>query len=158
MCFGFGKEKVMSYAVQVVLEIQNPSSQPSAETGLGILVVEDEPLVREVTAEVLRSAGYVVWKAQDAHDAVEVFEQCHSEVRLMIIDVTLPDLAGPALAAKLSAIEDDVAIVLTSGYPEKMTPERAKLRNCVYLAKPFSADALLRQVRKSLGQLQVAAS
>lgn len=136
----------MSCAAQAVLETPKQSN----ESRQGILVVEDEPLVREVTAEVLRTAGYKVWTASDGDSATDIFEQCRSDIGLLIIDVTLPDLPGPTLAAKLSAIESGVGTLLTSGYPDKMTPDRSTLRNCVYMAKPFSADSLLRQVRKCL--------
>lgn len=148
----------MSCAAQPVLASRTSSSEQKTTASNGILVVEDEPLVREVTGEVLRSAGYLVWTAKDAQEAIATFSQWQSDIRLLIIDVTLPDLAGPTLARKLSDVGDGVCTLLTSGYPEPATPDRAVLRHCKYLAKPFSADSLLREVRNSLREAGVAGS
>jgi len=141
---------------------QNPTIDESIspellpEARLGILVVEDEPLVREVTGEVLRGAGYVVWTARDAEDAIELFEWLRTEIQLLITDVTLPDLSGPRLAAKLYAMGGEFRTILTSGYPEPGTAERQSLRDCVYLAKPFSADSLIRKVSQTLQAVSTA--
>jgi two-component system, cell cycle sensor histidine kinase and response regulator CckA len=140
----------MSCALQHAIVDQNASSELLTKTPQGILVVEDEPLVREVTGEVLRGAGYTVWTARDAQEAIGLFQWRRAEIRLLITDVTLPDLSGPSLAGKLWAMGGEFQTILTSGYPEPTTTERENLPACVYLAKPFSADLLIRKVRETL--------
>ncbi len=114
-----------------------------------ILLVEDERLVREVAGEILRSAGYKVWKAATAAEALHLFEQHHAEIELLITDVVLPDERGPQLAMKLQATGKWVRTILISGYPERViikgTREEVPF---FYLPKPFSAKTLLQKVRQ----------
>lgn len=143
----------MSYAAPNAVRMERPISSGSqlAESGQGILLVEDEPLVREVTAEVLQSAGYVVWKARNAAEAMGIFRQHEAHIQLLITDVMLPDRSGPRLVGKLQSMGGVFRTILTSGYPERLTlKDRLNLPQFVYLAKPFSADVLKQKVRQVL--------
>lgn len=145
----------MGYAMANALRTERPVSSELqlGELSVGILLVEDEPLVREVTAEVLRSAGYVVWKARNAAAAVRLFRQHEARIRLLITDVMLPDRSGPHLIGTLQSMGGGFRTILTSGYPERLALKgRLNLPEFVYLAKPFSADALKHKVRQVLAQ------
>ena len=121
------------------------------EAGRGILLVEDEPLVREVTAEVLTAAGYNVWKACNAAEALALFRQHGAHIELLITDVKLPDRSGPSLAEKLYALGGKFSTILTSGYPESWALKAGtSLGEFTYLAKPFSAELLKQKVREVL--------
>ena len=113
-----------------------------------ILLVEDEALVREVTAEVLQSAGYWVLKAGNAVEARSLFRGFQRQVQLLITDLVMPGQDGRLLAHELSAIRPGLKTLLTSGYPEARhgTPEPG----WHYLPKPFSVDSLLGKVREML--------
>ncbi len=116
-----------------------------------ILLVEDERLVREVAGEILRSAGYRVWKAATAAEALHLFQQHHAEIELLITDVVLPDERGPRLAITLQAAGEWVRTILISGYPERMITKDAGAESpFLYLPKPFSAETLLRKVKQAL--------
>jgi CheY-like chemotaxis protein len=113
-----------------------------------ILFVEDEGFVREVTSQVLRSAGYRVLTAKNAAEAIHVFDQCSSEVELLLTDVVLPGETGRVLAAKLRQRNPELNILLVTGYAEQMRLQGCDREEC--LAKPFSSEALLRRVRQQL--------
>jgi len=117
----------------------------AAET---ILLVEDEAFVRDVTCEVLRSAGYRVLAARNAADAVGMCEARPGEVELLLSDVVLPGETGPAMALRLRREHPELKVLFVTGYAEQMGLLEGKQEE--FLAKPFSAEALLRKVRQVL--------
>lgn len=138
----------MSSTECVVDPAAHPISRGTQFAGAeNILLVEDERLVREVVSEVLRAAGYVVWKADCAAEAVQLFRRYQSDICLLITDVVLPDDRGPDLASKLQALGGWFRTILISGYPERtvlQTP--ANCSEFSYLPKPFTAGALIQKV------------
>jgi DNA-binding response OmpR family regulator len=123
---------------------------PQAET---ILFVEDEAFVREVTSDVLQTAGYRVLSAKDAIEAARLYEAHGSEVDLMLTDIVLPGESGRVLAAKLRRKNPQLKVLLVTGYVDQMTQLEEAREEC--LAKPFSSDALLRRVRNLLDHANV---
>ncbi|HSY92592.1 MAG TPA: response regulator [Candidatus Binatus sp.] len=113
-----------------------------------ILLVEDEAFVRDVTCEVLRSAGYRVLAARNAADAVSMYEARSGEVELLLSDVVLPGETGPAMARRLRREHPELKVLFVTGYAEQMGLLEGKQEE--FLAKPFSAEALLRKVRQVL--------
>ncbi len=85
-----------------------------------ILLVEDEAFVREVTCEVLRSAGYRVLTAKNATEAMQAYEVRGDEVDLLLSDVVLPGESGRVLAGKLRRENPWLKILLVTGYAEQM--------------------------------------
>lgn len=110
-----------------------------------ILLVEDEAFVRQSTFEILESAGYRVLKATNAEEARVAF-RCHGdEVQLLLTDVILPDQNGQDLASDLRASNPDLRVIFVSGYPQRISNELMR-GGVFYMAKPFSAESLLRKV------------
>lgn len=124
----------------------------SAET---ILFVEDDALVRDVTREVLQSAGYRVLTAKNASEAVCLYQQNRGRVELLLSDVVLPGETGRALACKLRREDPFLKILLVTGYAEQLALQQTRPEE--FLAKPFSRETLLRRVRQLLdrGELQL---
>ncbi|MGP0020469.1 MAG: response regulator [Candidatus Sulfotelmatobacter sp.] len=110
-----------------------------------ILLVEDEAFVREVTGEVLRSAGYEVLIARNASEAESAYAGRRGGVELLLSDVVLPGENGRVLAGRLRRDHPELKVLLVTGYAEQMG-----LREEECLAKPFSTDVLLRKVREML--------
>lgn len=110
-----------------------------------ILFVEDEAFVRNVTCEVLRSAGYQVLTAQNAAEAVRIYDARPGDVELLLTDVVLPGETGRAVAERLQRGNPKLKVLLVTGYVEEMGRREATHEEC--LAKPFSAETLLRRVR-----------
>jgi CheY-like chemotaxis protein len=122
---------------------------PASDCAETILLVEDESFVREVTREVLQAAGYQVLSASNAAEATRISEQFESEIDLLLTDVILPGESGRLLGAKLGQKNPRLKILYVTGYAEQMGT-KGMGNDC--LAKPFSTDALLRQVRRILDE------
>src|ERR1043165_1866834 len=99
-----------------------------------ILLVEDETFVREVTAEILTTAGYKVLKARSAVEGIREFRQHKGEVALLLVDVVLPGKNGRDMARELMREEPKLKTVFISGYPES-AKDQDSFRNTIYLSK-----------------------
>jgi DNA-binding NtrC family response regulator len=115
-----------------------------------ILFVEDEAFVRQVTAEVLRSAGYVVLTAKSTADALRQYDQHVASIGLLLTDVILPGENGRLLARQLSSRNMDLKVLLVTGYGDQMDSAETNCPTTKCLSKPFSAGTLLRAVREVL--------
>jgi CheY-like chemotaxis protein len=93
------------------------SSAPHARVNGGrILVAEDQPDIREVTAQMLRALGYVVATAADGQEAVEYFKSHQQEIDLVILDMIMPGMGARDCFREIRRLHPDVRAVLTTGY------------------------------------------
>jgi CheY-like chemotaxis protein len=115
-----------------------------------ILLVEDAGFVRQVTCEVLRSAGYQVVATRNAKEAVSAFRRYGKEIRLLLTDVVLPGRNGQDLARGLRVEYPGLRTIFISGYPQEIRGRECGPK-CSYLPKPFSAKSLREEVRRALG-------
>jgi len=111
-----------------------------------ILLVEDEPAVRQLFAQALLRAGYRVYEARNGQEAVKVFDQHGDSIDLLLTDVRMPYMGGLELAQQLRARRLTLKLICISGYPGSTDNEVAS----DFLAKPFSRDDLLKKVREVL--------
>jgi CheY-like chemotaxis protein len=111
-------------------------------------VVEDEPFVRNVSREMLISAGYRVLAARNAPEAMQICEQRHSEIDLVITDVVLPGENGRSLAVRLQRQHPELKVLFMSGYRDQ--PDSKGELEEHFIAKPFSSNMLLNQVKLML--------
>jgi two-component system cell cycle sensor histidine kinase/response regulator CckA len=119
-----------------------------------ILLVEDSIPLRELTQLVLQDCGYTVLSSGPA-EAIRIAEQHHGPLPLMITDVVMPGLSGPALAKKLGAARPDTKVLYTSGYAaDEILQHGGVSPDCAFLEKPFTRDALVRKVRELLDSLR----
>lgn len=119
-----------------------------------ILFVEDETFVRRVTAEVLCAAGYGVLIAQNAEDALRLYERHSGAIDLLLTDLVLPGQTGSELAARLKGLDHRLKVLFVTGYVERLKTMEG--RDC--LPKPFSTSALLEKVRQLLDRKELAAA
>jgi len=116
-----------------------------------VLVVEDDEAVREFMRRVLEPLGYRLLVAGGATEALGVVSDSDEPIQLLIADVGVPDMRGPALATKLQKARAEMRVLLVSGYAEPTLVERGELDGDVaFLAKPFSGAELARKVRAIL--------
>jgi two-component system, cell cycle sensor histidine kinase and response regulator CckA len=116
-----------------------------------ILLVEDETYLRDVTGDVLESAGYRVLKTCNAAEAIAAFSEYKTIVRLLLTDVVLPGQNGRDLANDLRSICPKLRIIFISGYPENVvTRHGIQEDGMFYLPKPFSLHSLTRKVMEVL--------
>ncbi len=133
-----------------------PSIAAGAVVTGTVLIVEDDPEVRTLFAAFLRHAGYDVLEAADGREALDVFERRGTRVDLVVTDVVMPNVSGPALAGALRARCPDVKLLFVSGYHEKTTAGPAGESGTVHLPKPVTRAVLLRQVAALLASARTA--
>ncbi len=114
-----------------------------------ILVVEDEDMVRAVAERALVRQGYVVETAADGEEALAMFAGGKG-YDLIVSDVVMPNLDGPAMARQLRAKYGDVKILFMSGYAEEQLRQSINLDNVSFLPKPFSVQQIAEAVRDAL--------
>ena len=131
-----------------------PAAQPATESTLGsetVLLVEDEPAVRAIIATVLRRNGYQVLEAATSRAALLIVERHKGDIDLLLTDVVMPEINGPALAQRLVAARPELRVLFISGYADRMLPLDSSNPNVGFLGKPFQASALAAKVREVLG-------
>jgi CheY-like chemotaxis protein len=115
-----------------------------------ILLVEDEGFVRKVTAEVLESAGYKVVIARSGAEALEACHRLSKPVDLLLADIVMPGMSGRDLATEFESLCPLARVLLMSGYAGQLARCQVSSYGKTYLAKPFSAQMLLKRVREIL--------
>jgi len=111
-----------------------------------ILLVEDEPAVRQLFSQALMRAGYRVHEARNGNEAMQLFEQHGDSVDLVLTDMRMPFMGGADLARELRSRRQTLKLLCISGYPGDTDLEFSD----DFLAKPFSRDELLAKVREVL--------
>jgi two-component system cell cycle sensor histidine kinase/response regulator CckA len=113
-----------------------------------VLLVEDEPFVREATCRILQSAGFYVLPAADAQEAMQVYEQSGRKIDLLMTDMVLPGRSGRQLGQDLRRTSPMIPILLTSGYLEPGCETESVETHTYYLPKPYSRAALVEKMEK----------
>jgi len=134
-------------------EEQNPTEEfyppPGVET---VLLVEDEPEVREMTRTLLEKHGYKVITAIDGDNALDIFAAHEEEVDLLILDVIMPKRNGKELFDIIRRIKGDIKTIFISGYTADIVEQKGIPENCHLVSKPFSPHAFLWKVRNVLDE------
>jgi CheY-like chemotaxis protein len=131
---------------------QAPEPEAPGATPRGtesVLLVEDDPLVRRVTARSLRAAGYSVREATDGSEALRLAGEGPAP-DLLVTDLVMPHLGGEALAARFRAEHPGTSVLLISGYTDHGVDPRTLGERVAFLQKPFQPAALARKVRELL--------
>ncbi len=114
-----------------------------------ILLVEDEPAVRQSEREFLSLNGYIVLEASDGDDALHLAAEFKAPIHLMISDVVMPRMGGAKLAGQLRALRPDVKVLFVSGYAEAIVLRQEGIDlSTSFLQKPFSLKTLARKIRE----------
>lgn len=117
-----------------------------------VLVVDDEPSVRGLARRMLETMGFAVLTAADGRQAVETVRSAGHRLRLVLLDLTMPNLDGVEALRELRRMGSDVKVVLSSGYGEQTALSRfADLGLAGFVQKPYRYDDLLASVRQALG-------
>jgi CheY-like chemotaxis protein len=116
-----------------------------------VLVVEDEPAVRELAAFALREKGYTVFEAVNGEEGLRVARQHEGKIDLVLTDVIMPVMGGKEMADHLRTSHPDTKVLFTSGYTQDAIGDHGVLRpGIVFLQKPYTTSTLARKVREVL--------
>jgi len=136
--------------LQIATAIENRELLKGAET---VLLVEDEEVVREMAAEILRENGYEVMVAKDPEAALILAAQFNGVIHLMLTDVVMPRMSGRDLAEQISPLRPEMKVLYMSGYTDDAIVHHGVLEEgTAFIAKPFSIDALARKLREVLDE------
>jgi len=115
-----------------------------------ILLVEDESAIRLMTEQILRLHGYNILTAGNGKEAELVVEQHGNALHLILTDVVMPYLGGPALVKNVREKYPEMKVLFMSGYTNEASDETLKERIVPFLPKPFGSKELLLAVRAAL--------
>ena len=137
---------------------ENEPPEPTSGTGETargngelILVVDDEPAVRKLACAILNRSGYRTVTASEGREGTAIFTKQQAEIRLVISDVMMPQLDGPAMLRGLKQIQPSVKSIVITGLGEENRVADAKAAGADFiLHKPFTAGQLLADVKQLL--------
>jgi two-component system cell cycle sensor histidine kinase/response regulator CckA len=116
-----------------------------------VLLVEDDPQVRELTRTVLVAQGYFIVEAAGPEDAERIVESERAEIHLLLTDVIMPGMSGRELAKRLTARLPRMRVLYMSGYTHNIIAHGGNLEAGVaFLQKPFTPSVLVEKVREVL--------
>jgi CheY-like chemotaxis protein len=113
--------------------------------------VEDQPEVRRLAADVLKTHGYRVIEASQGEEALAVVSRWEGPIHLLLTDVVMPIMDGPELADRLKSTRPETRVLFMSGYSENSIARRGLIDSgLAYLPKPFTPAGLTTKVRAVL--------
>jgi PAS domain S-box-containing protein len=136
---------------------EQPEDRPDAATLLtgteAVLLVEDEPMILEMSTMMLEKIGYQVYAHASPQAAISFAEHHPEEIHLLLTDVIMPEMNGRDLADRLRTFYPDLRCLFMSGYTDEVIAHHGVLDDRVFfIHKPFSRSDLSQKVRDALGQ------
>jgi len=133
----------------------NPAAEETLPRGNGetILVIDDEASILVITGQTLEAFGYKALTASDGPEAVTIYAQHQDEIAVVVTDVSMPVMNGPAIVRALMSINPAVKIIAASGlHGNRGGSQTFDLAVKEFLTKPYTAEKLLTTLRKLLDQ------
>ena len=128
---------------------KTPEPSPSHVSGT-VLVVDDDPRVRDVAQQMLERTGFTVLTAQDGRDGLHTFEQ-HPEIAAVLLDLTMPVMDGREALRLLKRLAPNLPVILMSGYDERETTDMVgEGQGIAFLQKPFARQTLTQTIGQVL--------
>lgn len=126
-----------------------PSPAKISEPARTLLVVDDDPTIRDLATQVLSQEGYTVLPAESAAEALRLAREV-AAIHLLITDYSMPDVNGLELSRQFRAVHPQAPVLMVSGSLPLLRDGNEDLDRVELLAKPFAFDELLHKVRKLL--------
>jgi PAS domain S-box-containing protein len=119
------------------------------DEGTTVLVVDDEPAVREVAKTMLEKVGFKVLLAADGDSGVKIFQERFHEINVVLLDLLMPRMNGDLAFDEIRRIKPDAQVVLSSGYSEQEAVRRFTNKGLAgFLQKPFQMDIMISLMQK----------
>jgi CheY-like chemotaxis protein len=117
-----------------------------------VLVVDDEPIVRQIVKVALERAGRTVVSAENGEAAVEIFERSAHRIGIVVLDWKMPGMDGSDTLTRLRLIRPDLKVIVSSGFPQREAEDRFRDSQITgYLQKPYKMSELTSLVSRCLG-------
>jgi CheY-like chemotaxis protein len=134
-----------------------PDGLPATSEGAGratVLVVDDDEAVLELTQEFLERANFSVIAAEGGEKALRIFRQRASEIDVVVLDLSMPDVDGEQTFQEIRRQCPDASVILVSGYSEEMAAERfaAAVGAEGFLSKPYPPEELVERIQRALAR------
>lgn len=140
-----------AFRVFFPLEAGEETPPETAEAGTYVLVVDDEPIVRQIVKVALERAGRKVVAADSGESAVEMFERSANTIGLVLLDWKMPVMDGSETLTRLRSIRPDLKVIISSGFAQTEAEDRFRESGITgYLQKPYKMSELTALVSKSL--------
>ena len=120
----------------------NPTSQGK------VILVEDDPMIRALTAEWIEDAGYAVSEFSNGGEALRALRD-HGDCHVAVLDLSLPDMRGDDLGQELRALQPDLPLLFATGTCDDLSPGTLGRPRTGLLRKPYSA----RDLAEAIGAL-----
>ena len=116
------------------------------------MIVEDEPVLRDMTQTILEECGYRIFEAASGREAFEVWERHRDSIDLVLTDMVMPEgVSGMELAERLLASKPGLRIIFASGYSmDDLDTAFVRDGHAVFLQKPYTHITLAKTVRECL--------
>jgi signal transduction histidine kinase len=134
------------------LEPGKDATEPVFSRGETILVVEDAAPLRELICQALSVSGCTVLSSPEAQEALRIVKQQKGVIDLMITDVIMPGMNGPALAKQVRALRPETKILYMTGYSGEFVRSDMLIPGVSFIQKPFTPADLRRKIRKMLAE------
>lgn len=116
-----------------------------------VLVVENEPFMREAMEDILDTIGLKVIGVGDGQEGIDTYVTNQDKIDLVILDMRLPGMGGAEILRKLRTINPLVKVIIASGYDEQEVRQQIPdYQSVSFLKKPYNADVLLSTVERFL--------
>ena len=150
---GVAFEIFLPMVVRAPARLRRPETGSHTPVGAGelVLVADDDELIRRMTERLLKGSGYEVLMAHDGREAVRLFAEHKANIKLVVLDIVMPEMGGRVASERIRALSPDVQFLFTSGYTMSIQDtEFVQDPSRRFLPKPFNAGQLLREVRSAL--------
>lgn len=118
-----------------------------------ILLVEDNQMVMNMTCELLTEKGYNVLTANSAKEATELIRKHAHSIDLLLTDVIMPGMSGPALYESIRAIYSGLKVVFMSGYSDNIIEKQLQsVKELHYIHKPFTPEAIIAKINEAFSR------
>lgn len=139
---------------QAVVEREVRAVENSKWVGQGsVLVIDDEELVRGLASQMMKKMGFCVLTAVNGREGVEIFQKDSEKIRLILLDMTMPEMDGEETFREIQRIKSGVRTILSSGYNEQTVTNQFVGKGLAsFIQKPYRYWDLVKVVRQVLGE------
>lgn len=146
------------YLPAVKEEVETDVEVAPSELPIGhetVMLVEDEEMVRRLSASMLEEQGYQVIVAENGAEAIVLAEKYMGDIHLLLTDVVMPIVNGSELFERIKETRPGIKALFMSGYTQEVVARRGVLeRGIRFIQKPFTLEALAKKVRKALDDIE----